>query len=249
MSTKRFFYPPLDAVVAVTVRSNAVRFTARWKGAELHLSIPPDASSDEVLRVLEKMTPGLLKKKPDASRARLLPGARVAIDGGRTLSIVSSGSGGRYMRCRMPDPANIVISLGSDLDAPSPDVQRQLSRIVLRALRVWTVPLGILPGQEIAERLGLDVDKWEVGAGAKTLGRCSVTKPHLLGRCISKITLSSAITLLPEHLRVYIVCHELAHLTHMNHSPQFHALVDRYTGGREAALEAELKKFPWPIIR
>ena len=35
----------------------------------------------------------------------------------------------------------------------------------------------------------------------------------------------------------------------MNHSPEFHALVDRYTGGQEKALEQELKRFKWPIVR
>jgi predicted metal-dependent hydrolase len=33
----------------------------------------------------------------------------------------------------------------------------------------------------------------------------------------------------------------------MNHSPRFHALVDSYTGGREAAFERELRDFAWPM--
>jgi predicted metal-dependent hydrolase len=55
--------------------------------------------------------------------------------------------------------------------------------------------------------------------------------------------------LLPEHLVRYIILHEYAHLTHMDHSPAFHALVNQYTGGKEKELEKELKQFVWPIIK
>ena len=54
---------------------------------------------------------------------------------------------------------------------------------------------------------------------------------------------------LPKDLIEYIICHELAHLTHMNHSPQFHALVNKYVNGLEKALEKKLKAFTWPVIR
>ena len=54
---------------------------------------------------------------------------------------------------------------------------------------------------------------------------------------------------LPEELIELTICHELAHLTHMNHSPQFHALVDTYLMGREKQLEKKLKAFNWPVLR
>ena len=48
---------------------------------------------------------------------------------------------------------------------------------------------------------------------------------------------------LPEHLRDYILLHELAHTVHLNHSREIHALVDRLTGGREKELAKELRKY------
>ena len=72
-----------------------------------------------------------------------------------------------------------------------------------------------------------------------------------LGHCTSKkvIQLSRNLMFMPEDLIRYIICHELAHLTHMNHSPEFHALCDRYTGGHEKDLERQLRQFRFPILK
>lgn len=249
MSAIRFAYAPLDATVVASIRSNAVRYTARWKGAELHLSVPAGERYEDIMHALGQMTPRLLQRKSDAGEALLHTGMRLPIDGGRMLYIESSGRPGCYYRKHMPDDNNIVIALDTDIDVSSPEVQRDLSRVILKVLKVWVYPLAILPAMQIASRLGLKVDDWAIGKGSKTLGRCKVERTGLLNRTVSRITLSSAITLMPAELREYIIYHELAHLTHMNHSPEFHALLDKYTGGRDAELDAKLKAFRWPIVR
>ena len=75
-------------------------------------------------------------------------------------------------------------------------------------------------------------------------------KTPVLGRCNSRgvIALSSVLVFLPEELREYVICHELAHLDEMNHSPRFHALCDKYCRGRERQLEAALKAAVIPIV-
>lgn len=72
--------------------------------------------------------------------------------------------------------------------------------------------------------------------------RCTRSK---WGSCTAKGNLSLSLFLmtLPEHLRDYILLHELAHTVHLNHSREFHALVDRLTGGREKELAKELRKY------
>lgn len=65
------------------------------------------------------------------------------------------------------------------------------------------------------------------------------------GSCSSKnrIALSLFLMTLPEHLRDFVILHELAHTQHHNHSAAFHALLDRLCGGRERALQRELRGY------
>ena len=71
------------------------------------------------------------------------------------------------------------------------------------------------------------------------------------GSCSGKngISLSIFIMLLPEHLREFIILHELCHTRHHNHSEAFHALLDSLVGGKEKALNHELKAHIIPIIK
>ena len=79
------------------------------------------------------------------------------------------------------------------------------------------------------------------------------TKPHYnildgrrkLGHCTRRgeIQLSFYLMYLPEELIDYVICHELAHLKYMDHSPLFHALCNRYCGGRELLLRKQLRSF------
>ena len=65
------------------------------------------------------------------------------------------------------------------------------------------------------------------------------------GSCTAEgnISLSLYLMTLPEHLRDYVIIHELCHTVHHNHSPRFHALVDKLTGGRERELAKELRQY------
>ena len=65
------------------------------------------------------------------------------------------------------------------------------------------------------------------------------------GSCTSKgnISLSLFLMTLPPHLRDYVIIHELCHTVHHNHSPRFHAFVDRLLDGQEKALAKELRHY------
>ena len=69
------------------------------------------------------------------------------------------------------------------------------------------------------------------------------------GSCSSSGTISFCwkLLLLPQELSDYVVCHELAHLEHMDHSPAFWALTERLMPGAQEK-RARLKALPeqWP---
>jgi predicted metal-dependent hydrolase len=119
-------------------------------------------------------------------------------------------------------------------------VEQSISRIICKISQYHAPKLVLEIAEDESKRLGIYPAHYVISSGARTLGRCSTRKI---------ISLSSRLAFLPEELRRYVICHELAHLKEMNHSPRFHALVNEYTNGREEELEQKLRKFEWPIIR
>ena len=93
-----------------------------------------------------------------------------------------------------------------------------------------------LPGRigRLSEATGLKCEKLSIRASRTKWGSCSGS---------NHISLSLFLMTLPEHLRDYVIVHELCHTVHHNHSPRFHALVDRMVGGNEKALNRELRAF------
>lgn len=88
--------------------------------------------------------------------------------------------------------------------------------------------------ERIARETGLQYAKLGIRASRTKWGSCS-------GR--NHISLSVFLMTLPEHLRDFVILHELCHTVHHNHSPRFHALVDRLCGGNEKALNRELRAY------
>ena len=120
------------------------------------------------------------------------------------------------------------------------NVKRTLSSVIGRAMDVQAHAVLLPFAQRVADELGLKPAGFEVGRGMRKLGHCTAKRV---------IQLSRNLMFLPEHLIRYIICHELAHLTHMNHSPEFHALCNQYCDGQEKQLEQQLRQFRFPILK
>ena len=117
---------------------------------------------------------------------------------------------------------------------PVPELAPEERKMRIEALR--RAAKADLPERiaRIAAQTGLRYGKMTVRASRTKWGSCT-------GR--NDISLSLFLMKLPERLRDYVIVHELCHTVHHDHSPQFHALVDRRLGGRERELMRELRRY------
>ena len=136
------------------------------------------------------------------------------------------------------DTLHLQVHESANLD--DDNVKRTLSNVIGRAMDVQAHAVLLPFAQRVVDELGLKPAGLEVGRGMRKLGHCTAKKV---------IQLSRNLMFLPEPLVRYIICHELAHLTYMNHSPQFHALCNQYTDGQEKQLERQLRQFHFPILK
>ncbi len=132
------------------------------------------------------------------------------------------------------------LQIHENVDLNDDGVKRTLSTVIARAMDVQAHALLLPFARQVADELGLNPAGFEIGRGMRKLGHCTSKKV---------IQLSRNLMFLPEELIRYIICHELAHLTHMNHSSQFHALCNQYCGGKEKELERQLRQFRFPILK
>ncbi len=79
-----------------------------------------------------------------------------------------------------------------------------------------------------------------------SFNRVTVRNMHTRwGSCSAKgnIGLSIYLLMLPEHLRDYVMLHELCHTRQMNHSPKFWALLDSLIEGRSGLYRREMRNY------
>ena len=92
---------------------------------------------------------------------------------------------------------------------------------VLRWLRAEALALLTRETREVAAKAGVAVARIGVGDPSSRWGSCSAS---------GAIRYSWRLIMAPEYVRRATVAHEVAHLVHLNHGPEFHALVERLLG-------------------
>lgn len=80
---------------------------------------------------------------------------------------------------------------------------------------------------------GFTYNKVRIKHNSSNWGSCSE---------LGNINLNLNIMRLPEHLRDYVMLHELCHLRYLNHGPEFHALLESVCPDHRA-LGRELKSY------
>lgn len=233
--------------VVLRRRAVARNITARWIGPQLHVSIPPHLTRAELENFFDTLGPRIAARRPSSSALDFdtTVGGHYADFTFREDPNLSSGS--YRIRCNSSAAingklANYIIAVGPLRTniKDSETLRHRLFNKLLQHAAVLATEAYILPrARELAAEVGRYPGGWYVKDSRRALGRCSSD---------GIITLSPRLIFLPEELSDFVIYHELAHLTEMNHSKAFHQLCDSYMGGREKRLAKELKNFKFPVF-
>ena len=224
-----------DTVIRLTMRDSTSRLSARWSGGKLHVIAPTGLSRDRILQFLTSNADTLLSRRPGL---RYSPGQTIRLDG-VTVTIDRQGLAPARILLQGERYAPRIL-VGNHIDLATDEATAMVSRLMCVVARTVAPELIIPFAQEVSARLGVAPRSWKISHGHHTLGRCSSR---------GEISLSELLVFLPPELKEYIVCHELAHLSHFDHSPLFHRTCDSYLSGREKRLIRQLKNYNWPILR
>jgi predicted metal-dependent hydrolase len=125
-----------------------------------------------------------------------------------------------------------AVRLGDDalgLGGPLETVGRRIERW----LKAEALALMECESRQIAALAGLAVGRVGVGDPRSRWGSCTVT---------GDLRYSWRLVMAPAHVRRATVAHEVAHLRHMDHGSDFHALVDELHDGDVAAARGWLRR-------
>lgn len=227
------FEHPALGLVYIVEHPTSRRISARWNNGRVKLIVPRHTSEKYIVEALDAMAPRLLAHKPGPPVVD-----DIVFDDWRL--VVSRQSAQPSKICMRWTAPEFHLQIGTSIDTESPMWPEAFNRIVHNVGRRLAPSMLFPRASQLAASLGCHPVGWKISHGNHVLGHCNQK---------GEIALSYINVFLPPHLRDYIICHELAHLSHMNHSADFHALCDRYLGGREKQLIKELRNYKWPLTR
>jgi len=195
----------------------ARRLTVRvFHSGRVEVVVPARTSRLTIERFVERHRPWIEKKRAEARRnavpAAPFPPETIELGGADEVwrLHVSGGSG----RLRIHRAAHGLLRLSGDI-SNTRVVQHALQRwLIARAAAVFAPALA-----ECAREMGLPFRRLAVRRQRTRWGSCSARGTISLNCCL--------LFQRPEVMR-YLLVHELAHVSHMNHSARFWELVARY---------------------
>ena len=222
--------------ITVYLRYDMRSITARWRPEGLRINAPMQMPQRDILAFIENNREKLSNlKAPDLS---YFFGEKIRCF--RHIVTIKPHNGKKGVVGYGGDNEDLHITLHPEVDFSSKNVTSTISSCLTRLMADRAEATLIPFANEVAESLGATPARFVIGRGMRKLGHCTVKR---------EVQLSYNIMFFPDELVRYIICHELAHLTEMNHSARFHALCNHYCQGREKHLERALKHFSWPILR
>lgn len=231
MAVYSFHHSRLGNIIIHT-RRNAAGVRVAWRKGELIATIPTGLPVDTLNAALDRMADRVIAKRPAGQsfhEGRIIEIEPLKITL-RRQSVKPSSI--LFNTSRSPE---IEILAGDTISwSDTPIITAALNRVAK-----FVAPDLLLPRlTRLAEIHGLKPSAMKISHGQNVLGTCSRA---------GVISLSTRVVWLTPELRDYIICHELAHLVHHNHSAAFHDVCNRLTGGREKELQKRLKNYVWPF--
>lgn len=230
--------------IIVNTRANMCRITARWRNGVLSINKPPYVTLSKIAHFIDEYRERIRSLRQKAPLINVQSfhyelEQRIPCFRGEVL-ITTVDTHPQFTGYKRDTDGNMFIFISSKDDIYSSIKQRAISS-ALKILMKRTAPHVLIPfAHEVAKEIGVKPKEFIIGRGLRKLGHCTSKKV---------IQLSANLMFMPEELVRYIICHELAHLTEMNHSADFHALCNRYCNGKEKALERTLKAFTFPLLK
>ncbi len=200
----------IDGVGEVTIRKSRLAKRIILKISQTGhpvVSIPSYAPYALAEKFARQHADWFIKNMPEQTDTRIYEGKQV----GRTHYIHFNPQVAKDIKSRISNKL-ITITYPSHYDIESSPVQAEAAKASIRALRREAE--SYLPGalHQLALRYGYKYSEVRVKAVTTRWGSCSS------GRIIN---LSIWLMQIPEELVQYVLCHELTHLNHMNHSTTF----------------------------
>jgi predicted metal-dependent hydrolase len=129
------------------------------------------------------------------------------------------------------------IFIPESLDIKSEDSQAWIRKAIIETLRKEAKHILVKRTLELASENGFRINSVRIKNMKTRWGSCSTR---------GNINLNLFLMRLPEHLRDYIIYHELVHTLHHNHSKAFWNELDRYVGDAKL-LAGEVRKWGWVL--
>lgn len=235
MSLQHFSDPDLGLITIKPHRA-AKHFIFRGTQEGIQITCPLHVTQSQVLEAFAKQKsklPRLLQQKhtvPHLKKDTILEMTDFKV------YITESGYGNQYLARFANNILELICPAGANYR--NSEVQAFLVKNITAVLRYkaqYYLPQRLA---ELSGQVKKQFKDCKVSYGKQRLGRCDSA---------GSILLSYRLMLLPRHLSDYVMLHELAHLTEMNHGERFHDLLDRYCMGRHREWERELKAFRYPF--
>jgi predicted metal-dependent hydrolase len=209
---------PVTIVRSLLARRAALRVDAAR--GEIRLTLPSRVAEARGLRLIEANRDWIASKVAGLPLPRPIePRATIPFEG---REIVIDWQAGRPRQPRFDaDAASLVV--GGPLDGLAGRVERWLRKRALEVLSAET--------HAVAQQAGRTVEGVRVGDARGRWGSCTAS---------GRIAYSWRLILAPVWVRRSVVAHEVAHLVHLNHSPDFHALHRELLGSDPAPARAWL---------